>query len=80
MFWKVRSQKGSREIKKNEVEIALTLYIEILFSRWIERHRELLRIKIARNSYRVAIEELTRGVHSKRGSMDREAIEHVSSI
>ena len=29
VFGKVRSQKGSREIEKNEGEIALTLYIEI---------------------------------------------------
>ena len=28
-FGKVRRQKGSRGIEKNEVEIALTLYIEI---------------------------------------------------
>ena len=27
VFGKVRSQKRSREIKKNEMEIALTLYI-----------------------------------------------------
>ena len=32
VFGKVRSQKGSREIEKNEMEIALTLYIEILVS------------------------------------------------
>ena len=29
MFRKVRSQKESREIKKNEMKIALELYIEI---------------------------------------------------
>ena len=28
-FGKVRRQKGSREIEKNEMEIVLTLYIEI---------------------------------------------------
>ena len=37
VFGKVRSQKGSREIEKNEMEITLTLYIEILNSQWIER-------------------------------------------
>ena len=37
MFGKVRSHKGPREIEKNEMEIALTLYIEILVYRWIER-------------------------------------------
>ena len=29
MFGKVRSQKESREIEKNEMEFALKLYIEI---------------------------------------------------
>ena len=29
VFGKVRNQKGSREIEKKEMEIALTLYIEI---------------------------------------------------
>ena len=33
VFGKVRSQKKSREIKKNEMEIALKLYIEIHDSR-----------------------------------------------
>ena len=32
-----------------------------------------------RISYRRAIKDLSRGVHSKRGLMDREAIEHLES-
>ena len=32
-----------------------------------------------RNSYQVAIEDLLRGVHGKKGSMDQEAIEHPES-
>ena len=51
MFGKVRRPKGSREIEKNEMEIALTLYLEIPVSRWIKSCRELLRIKMARRSY-----------------------------
>ena len=35
--------------------------------------------KNVRNSYRVAIEDLLRGVHNKRGSMDRKAIDHPES-
>ena len=50
-FGKVRGQKGLGEIEKNETEIALTLYIEIPVSQWIERCRELSRIKMARGSY-----------------------------
>ena len=41
MFGKVRKQKESREIEKNEREIALKLYIEIHNSRWIEKCRDL---------------------------------------
>ena len=40
-FGKVRGQKGLGEIEKNEMEIALTLYIEILVSRWIKGCQEL---------------------------------------
>ena len=36
--------------------------------------------KNTRNSFREAIEDLSRGVHSKRGSMDREGIKHLSII
>ena len=43
MFGKVRSHKGLREIETNEMEIVLTLYIEIPVSRWIKRCWELLR-------------------------------------
>ena len=32
-----------------------------------------------RNSYRVAIEDLLRGVHNKRGLIDRKAIDHPES-
>ena len=49
VFGKVRSQKGLREIKKNEMEIVLTLYIENPVSRWIKRCWELSRIKICQN-------------------------------
>ena len=45
-FGKVRRQKGSRGIEKNEVEIALTLYIEIHNSRQIERYRKGSRYKV----------------------------------
>ena len=45
-FRKVRRQKGSREIEKNEVEIALTLYIEIHNSRQIERYQKVSRFKV----------------------------------
>ena len=54
-FGKVRRQKGSIEIDKNEGEIVVTLYIEIHNSQQIERYRE-------------GVEKLSRGVHSKRGS------------
>ena len=37
MFGKVRSHIGLREIETNEMEIVLTLYIEIPVSRWIKR-------------------------------------------
>ena len=80
MFGKVRSQKGSREIEKNEMEITLTHYVEIPVSRWIKRCRELLRIKMARMSYQETIKKLSRGDHSKVTSRDQEAIEHLSSI
>ena len=65
----------------------LTLYIENSVSRWIERCRKLLRIKIARNSYRGAIKRCPqqKGLDGLRSyqesigqtascSMDREAI------
>ena len=55
-FGKVRRQKGSKEIEKNEVEIALTLYIEIHNSRYIERCREVSRFKTRES----AVEELFR--------------------
>ena len=45
-FGKVRRQKGSRGIEKNEVEIALTLYIEIHNYRQIERYRKASRFKV----------------------------------
>ena len=49
VFGKVRSQKESREIEKNEMEIVLELYIEIHDSRWIKRCRDL---NFDRYSYR----------------------------
>ena len=41
--------------------------------------REVSSFKKARISYRRAIEDLSRGVHNKRGSMDQEAIEHLET-
>ena len=46
VFEKVRSQKESREIEKNEGEITLTLYIEIHNSQQIERYREVSIFKV----------------------------------
>ena len=57
-------------------EIALMLYIEKYEAQWIERYREVLSFKFLPNG---AIEELTKGVHSKLTSMDREAIEHTET-
>ena len=65
--------------RRNERNVAWTLYIKILVSRRIERCQELSRIKIARISYQAAIEELSRGVHSKRGLMDQASIEHTET-
>ena len=79
MFGKVRKQKGSKEIEKNETEIALTLYIEIPVSRWIEWCREQSRIKMAKMSYLATIETLSRVFHSKVTSMDQEAIKHTET-
>ena len=80
MFRSERREFLSREIRENEKRIALTLFIEISVSRWIERCRELSRFKMARRSYRVAIKELSKGVHSNVTLMVREAIENLSSI
>ena len=81
-----------REIRENEKRIALTLFIEISVSRWIERCRELLRFKMARRSYRGAIERCPQQCdldgsrsyresieHTGTSSMDRESIEKLSS-
>ena len=57
-------------------EIALMLYIEKYEARWIERYREVLSFKFLRDG---AIKELTKDVHSKLTSMDREAIEHTET-
>ena len=65
---------------RNEEKIMQTLYIEIPIYRWIEKCRKLSKIKKVRNSYREGIKQLSKGVHSKRGSINREAIEHLSSI
>ena len=80
MFRSDRREFLSREIRENEKRIALTLFIEILVSRWIKRCRELSRFKMARRSYRAAIEELSIGVHNNVTLMVREAIENLSSI
>ena len=64
VFGKVRSLKELREIKKNEWEIALNLYIEIHDSQWIKRFGEVSRFKF----WQIGT------------LMDREAIENLSSI
>ena len=63
-----------RSRRKGE-NITHTLFIGTPVSRWIERYRYLSRIK----TREMAIEDLSRGFHSKRGSMDWEAIEHPES-
>ena len=80
------------KLEKMRKRITLTLFIEISVSRWIERCRELLRFKMARRSYRGAIERCPQqcdldGLRSYResiehtgtSSMDRESIEKLSS-
>ena len=66
------SEPIERDRKKRE-KIALRLYIGNHDSRWIERCWDL-------NLPDGAIEELSRGVHNKVTSMNREAIKHLSSI
>ena len=66
---RVSIERDRWEMKK----IALTLYIDKYTARWIDRCREVSRIK---NSQM----ELSRGVHSKVTLMDREAIKHLLSI
>ena len=61
---------------RNERNVAQTLYIEILVSRWMERCQKLSRIK----KQEIAIEELSRVVYNKRGSMDREAVKQLSRL
>ena len=46
-FGKVRRRVLLREIRRNERSVTQTLYIETFTARWIERYRELLRIKIS---------------------------------
>ena len=79
MFGREKREFLLREIEENEKRIALTLFIEISVSQWIERYRELLRIKIFKMSCRGAVEDLTKGVHNKVTSMDREVIEHIET-
>ena len=60
--------------EKYRTEIYIYIYINRKHdSRWIEQCRDL-------NFANRAIKELLIGVHSKVTSMDREAIEHLSSI
>ena len=61
---------------RNERNVAQTLYIEILVSRWMERCQKLSRIK----KQEIAIEELSRVVYNKRDSMDREAVKQLSRL
>ena len=62
-----------RKIGEKWKKIVLILYIDKYTTRWIGRYQEVSRIK---NSQM----ELSRGVHSNLTSMDREAIENLSSI
>ena len=52
--WEVRNYR--ERSRRNEMKIALTLYIEISFSQCIERYREVLRIKM----WEIAIKQLSR--------------------
>ena len=58
VFGKVRRRFLLREITRNERSVAQTLCIETFTARWIERYRELSRIKISQkellSSYREA--------------------------
>ena len=75
MIRKLRRRFCRERSGRNEENIARTLFIGTPVSRWIQRYRDLSRIK----TREIAIEDLSRGVHSKRGSMDRKAIEHPES-
>ena len=57
-------------------EIIVLSYIKKHEARWIERYREVLSFKFLPDG---AIEQLTKGVHNKLTSMDREAIEHTET-
>ena len=70
MFGKVKGQKLSREIGENERKYRAELYKETRSS----MDREVLRSYQALNLTNATIEELSRGVHNKVTSMDREAI------
>ena len=65
---------------RNERNIALTQYIETYIARWIGRCQEVTGLKNSQMSYRASIRKLSRGVHNKVISTDRETIEHLSSI
>ena len=73
-FWEVKSQQESREIERNEYDIARILYIEPLESRQIERCREVLRFKFRQMHLSSSYPEVST---AKRGSIDRGAIEHL---
>ena len=76
VFGKVRSQKGLREIKKNEMEIVLTLYIENPVSRWIKMCQDLLRVK----TQEIAIEQLSRNCREVSVAKGARWIKKLSSI
>ena len=73
----MKSQQESREIERNEYDIARILYIEPLESRQIERCREVLRFKLRQMHLSSSYPEVST---AKRGSIDRGAIEQPESI
>ena len=83
----MRRQKGSREIERNERNVAQTLYIEIPVSHWIESCRAYRNFLDGSSSCRAAIEiesQESRWIEiaitaiekrSSRGSIDSLAVE-----
>ena len=77
---KVWEGDKTKTIKRDWGEMKKNCTDPIYRKSQISMDRKVSRFKMPRNSYRATIEDLSRGVHSKRGSMDREAIVHLSSI
>ena len=87
MFGKVRSQKDQERSRRNERNIAQTLYIETYVARWINRCQEVTRIKNSQielsSSYQEAIKRCPQQInfdgsrrikHPETFSMDRVAV------